>query len=261
MHRRAFIASLAATTVLPRSLSAQTPTASPAATPVAGSVRPSPVDLGSDITLVDYRIHPGESLGIIGEVRNDSGQMIDAPVVSISWPRPGQEDGFSWLSPIIPVIDAGGSVPVYGSVPDGEDAEAMVAEPSFALCSPAEPGEFTTLQSAMTLELTLTTEQVEETSYNARGTIANTGPDIVRNLVLLGVIRDREGRIAGTTQQVFYTAFGVTSRAFSIWAGINLNNKTNPYVLIDNADYSAEIYAGTRGPLTLPGCQFGLPWE
>lgn len=264
MHRRAFIANLSAATLLPRTLHAQTPAAIPVATPAVPSSRPAPIDLGSGVSLIDYRPHPGDPGGIIGELRNDSDQTIDAPVVSLRWSRPGQDEGFSWLSPMIPVIDASASIPIYGPVPDGERVDAMLTDHRFALCSPAEPGEYTTLAQDMEVEITPTDEATTVDAYLLKGTITNTGATTARHCYLRGIVRDAAGRVAGMANPIHYAAIVAGgSYAFSLYAFADpeLSNDLNPFPLLEGTSYTVEPLAGPRGPVTSPGCVFGMPWE
>lgn len=257
MDRRTLVTALGASLVAPFMLRQATPMASP-----AGTDRPEPIDLGSGISLIDYRFHPGTYPAMIGEIRNATERMIDAPVVSITYPRPDRTDGFTWASPIGPVIDAGGTVPIFGVLPEDADPGTMLATATFALCSLAEPGDYTARQKALSdfIVVTVESERIESTLYNAQGTIVNTGPAIMRDFAIRGIVRDQDGRIAGTTGTPYYSGLTPdTPRKFSIWAGIT--NKANPFPLLSGTDYTVEIFSETRGPVIAPGCSFGRPWD
>jgi hypothetical protein len=259
MDRRRFVTWLGAGVISPLASHQATP-ATTADTPG----RPDPVDLGGGIVLIDYRLHPGEQPHVVAEIRNDTNRMIDAPVVSLTYPRERESDGFTWASPIIPVIGAGRSVPVFGALPDDAAPGAILASAIFALCSPAEPGEYTRHQQALQddLVVTVVSERIEDDLYHVQGTIANAGLDVMRDIALRGIVRDSDGRIAGSTASPFWSGLAAgASRDFSMWAGKAVRNKANPFPLLTGTNYTVEIIAGTRGPVSSPGCSFGLPWE
>lgn len=261
MNRRSFVISAAATLLLPHGMAAQ---ATPSATPAGADRRPEPFDLGSGVTLIDYRVHPGDPAGIIGEIRNDSGRMIDAPVISLTPGPGGANSGFTWLSPLIPVIDAAGTVPVYGPAPEPDDPDAGLQDASFAICSPAEPGPFTAEAEAMDLDIVLIDEVVDPDVYRLRGTVTNMGNATVRSVELRAILRDAGGRIAGMANSRYLSTLA-PGRAypFSIYAYADpaFSNAVNPFALVDGASYGAELVAGPRGPVTRQGCEFGRPWD
>ena len=256
MNRRGFITWLGASLLIPRDLGA-TPVASP-----ASSEPPQSIDLGSGITMIDYRLHPGEKPNMIGEIRNETERMIDAPVVSLTYQRTDNSTGFTWASPILPVIKAGGTTPVFGPLPDDMPPEHILTTATFALCTAAAPGKYSSLQRALNddVVITVTSERVEDAVYNAKGSIVNTGAEVVRNVSMRGIVRDNEGRIAGTTHKPYWSSLvPKTPKDFSLWAGGQ--NKANPFLLIHDANYTVEIIVGTQGFVASPGCTFGAPWD
>jgi hypothetical protein len=260
MDRRTFVTALGAGILAPVALRQATPPDAPA-TPVP-SGRPDPIDLGSGITLIDYRLHPGEQPHIIGEIRNETDRMIDAPVISLTYPRQSGNDGFTWAPPIVPVIGPGLTGPIFGPLPGDSDPQSIIETGQFALCSPAEPREYTAKQQAVEddLVVTILSERKEESAYNAQGTIENAGRETLRELTLRGIVRDNDGRIAGTTASPFWLTISAgETRDYSI--GARGEHKSDPFPLLTGKDYSVELIPGTRGPVASPGCSFGLPWD
>lgn len=259
MDRRTFVTWVGAGIIAPLAWRQASPTSSPPA-----GARPDPIDLGNGITLIDYRLHPGEHPSIIGEIQNETDHMIDAPVVSLTYPRKELSDGFTWASPIIPVVEADGSVPIFGPLPDDADPEIILQTATFALCSPAEPGDFTKYQKEVedVLVVMKTSERIEETVYTLQGSISNEWRKPIPNISLQGIVRDSSHRIAGTTSGPYWTRLDPnTPKDFSIWAGGGSRQKADPFSLLEGTDYTVEIIVGTRGPVASPGCTFGKPWD
>lgn len=258
MDRRTFTTLLGASLITPLVLRQATPAATPAQTG-----RPDPVDLGRGISLIDYRLYPGELPAIIGEIQNDSDRMIDAPVISLTWPGGGQDNGFTWATPMLPVIGAGDTVGIFGVLPDVVDPGTIVATSRFALCSPADPGMYATLEAQLQLRLEILQEDYyEDGRYRCEASLTNMGRETASDTMIRGIVRDADGRIAGTTSSPFTGTVGVNeTKTFTLWGGGDLNNKANPSALIDGTGYTVELVAGTRGPVISPGCTFGFPWS
>ncbi len=97
MHRRQFLAASAALLLPTSPLRAAQDTATPAATPNHHG-RPRPIVLGDGIELVDYRIYPStDAPRIIGEIISTRDDMVDSPVMSITFPDLGVE-GLAWAA-------------------------------------------------------------------------------------------------------------------------------------------------------------------
>ena len=112
----------------------------------------------------------------------------------------------------------------------------------------------------------LTVETIDEIvgdgSYQGEGTVTNTGTTPATDTMVRGIVRDADGRIAGTTPSPFTSTIEVgETRPFTLWAAGAIRNKANPMLLISGTDYSVEFIAGTRGPVASPGCTFGRPWD
>lgn len=254
MNRRTFVAFLATSIIAPRSLQQASP---------AASDQPGPIDLGSGITLRDYRLYPGEPPAIIGEIRNETDRMIDAPVISLTWPRDGQHDGFTWAAPMLPVFGPGESTGIFGVLPAGENSGTVIATSRFALCSPAEPGMYAAQEAQLHLNLEVIQEDYyEDARYRCEASLTNLGTETASDTMVRGIVRDRDGRIAGTTSSPFTSTIGAReTKIFTLWGGGDVNNKANPTALISGRDYTVELVAGTRGPVVSPGCTFGFPWS
>lgn len=257
MNRRAFITAITAGILLPRLRQPHDPDA----TPPSGS-RPAPIDLGEGLTLVDYRVYPGDRPAIIGELRSDRDEMVDAPVVSLTWPDASRSAGFTWASPLIPVIEPGGSIPIFGPLPESGEAEPSLDSARFALCSPVERGEYTRSWQSLNVDFRMTHERYRHAAFKGTGIVANPGPGRTPSISVRGIVRDGDDRIAGVTST---PSPGVIppgeEREFTVWIAASLRNKANPVPLISGLDYSVDIRPGVRGPAIAPGCAFGKPWD
>lgn len=189
--------------------------------------------------------------------------MIDAPVLRLVYAVDGKEGaGFAHASPMIPVIKADETVPVFGAIPNNIGPEASLASADFALCTPAEPGKYALLEQKLDLSIIPLDEIVTEDVYGFGGELNNRSDEVAMDTMVRGIVRDAEGRIAGSTISSFTNDIPAGGTVpFSVWAGGTLDHKANPMILLSGTDYTVEIVAGTRGPAVTPGCDFGLPWE
>lgn len=226
--------------------------------------RPAPVNLGDGIILTDYRVYPASPLNrIVGEIRNTTDRMIDAPVVSIYYPVNGEEGaGFAYGAPVLPVIEAGGTVPIFGTIPEGVNPDVAIASADFALCTPAEPGKYTDEEAELSLELFITSEKIKDTSYRCDGEVINMAASAAKVSAVYGIFRDPIGRVAGFALTVHIPALEPAAiKPFTLWGAERIASKGNPYLLTSGTNYTVDVRAGTRGPTVTPGCSFGLPWE
>lgn len=264
IDRRAFLSLVGISVALPSALQgAPTPVGVGGATP-GNTNAPDPVNLGSGVTLIDYRVYPASSHNrIIGEIRNTTGRMIDAPVVSFYYAVDGEERaGFAYAAPMLPVVPAHDSVPIFGTVPEGVDPAEVLASADFSLCTPAEPGEYTEREQQLDLSLQIIEEEIDTNVYRAEGVVRNTGNTTATGTMVRGIVRDADGRVVGSTTSAFTNVIAVSeAKPFTLWGDISLRNKANPFVLLSGDDYTVDIIAGTRGPVVLPGCSFGTPWS
>ena len=260
MDRRAFLFLIGASVALP---SAPTPARVRGAV-LGNSNAPDPVDLGSGIALIDYRVYPASPYNrIIGEIRNTTDRMIDAPVVSFYYTVDGEERaGFAYAAPMLPVVAADGSVPIFGTIPERVDPEEALASADFSLCTPAEPGEYIEREQQLDLSLQIIEEEIDTNVYRAEGVVTNAGNTTATRTMVRGIVRDADGRVAGSTTSAFTNVIAVSeAKPFTLWGDISLRNKANPFVLLSGDGYTVDIIAGTRGPVVLPGCSFGTPWN
>lgn len=263
MNRRSFMTLLGAAIVppeLPKTgamLGSNTETVQP-------PQRPAPIDLGHGILLIDYRpFYFTPQNRLIGELRNTTGRMIDSPVVSLYYPLDGRERaGFAYATALLPVIEAGGTVPVFGTIPDETAPETVLATADFALCTSAEPGQYTQRQQQLDLTIEVINEEFGDGVYLCQGEVINSGDRATTNTMVLGIVRDSERRIIGITHKYILGPIDVgQSSPFSVWAGGGLSHKANPFLVLLGSDYTVEIVARIPGPVVLPGCSFGRPWE
>lgn len=262
MHRRQFLSLIATGLVTPRAASAQQ-TATPAATP-QHSGRPRPIVLGEGIELIDYRIYPSTDVRrIIGEIWNTRDEMVDAPVMSMSFPGVEEQDGFAYAPPVLPVLRPGESTMIFGVLPAEIDSDERLASGEFGLCSPVGAGEYT--DRYISLELSIMRDSVvfEDEYLDIRGRIANTSGQRAMFTSVRGLVRDHNGRYAGctTTAQPGHVVSNGT-RDFRIEAGGTINLIADPFRLLGTGtNYTVDIIPGLIGPLTAPGCTAGYPWD
>jgi hypothetical protein len=264
MNRRSFMALFGAAIAFPEQPRMVATPAADTATPQANR-RPAPVDLGDGIILIDYRVFPEETPHnrFIGEIRNTTDRMIDSPVVSLYYPLDGRERaGFAYATPLLPVIEAGGTVPIFGTFPDGIDPEAALTAADFALCTTAEPGQYTEREQELSLSIRKIDQLISTGIYGFDGEVTNVGDSLATGTIIRGIIRDADGRVAGTTIGFFTNVIESGSTVpFWVGAGSIVDHRANPVIQLWGGDYTADIVAGTRGPAVLPGCSFGKPWE
>lgn len=249
MNRRTFVTSIATGLLTPYSRQSTSTPAAPA------NLYPTAIDLGDGITLVDYRVHPGERASVIGEIRNDRDHMVDAPVVVLEWPEARSGAHRTWASPVIPVIEPGGTVPVFGPLPDSGESDSLLHDAEFSLCSPVAAGKYTQLQNALELHFRITWERYRHRAFRGAGIVRNLSSAPALQVAVRGIVRDGAARIAGVTPVAFLSTIQVESeKAFTLWMAESLKNKANPVPLISGLDYSVEYVVGTRGPAIAPGC-------
>lgn len=256
MNRRQFIALGTSSLLWLPSGNAGARQGTPAATFVSAG-RPDPIDLGHGITLIDYRVYPSApNHKVIGEIHNDNNHMVDAPVVSMTYPAPSSaREGFAYASPIVPVMGPERTVPVFGVLPDTDTPEETLRSAAFALCSPVEYGEYSEQQAELSLTMTMGRETIEPQRYAIPITMSNAGGTTVTDIAVRGIFRDANGRVAGCSERVLVGRLLVgEEREFWVSSGIGEPVKADPFVLIPNRNYSVDIIAGTRGPVIPRSC-------
>lgn len=263
MNRRHFLGMLAGAALLPRPSANAQDVATPAATP-QHSGRPRPIVLGDGIELIDYRIYPSEGVRrIIGEIWSTREEMVDSPVISMTFPDVEEMGGFAYAPPVTPVLRPGESTMIFGVLPDKIDSEDKLATGEFGLCSPVVQGEHTDLYAGLRLSVSRDVLDFRETALNVQGEVRNDGNTRAAFTNVRGFIRDRNGRYAGctTTVNTGHIVPGGT-RKYSLWAGTTVKILANPFVLLnDDIAYSVDIVPGLVDTLTAPGCSSGYPWD
>ncbi len=255
MHRRQFLAASAALLLPSASAGAFQDTATPEVAPNHHG-RPRPIVLGDGIELVDYRIYPSPDVPrIIGEITSTRDDMVDSPVVSITFPDLG-EDGLAWAAPVLPVMPPGESNMIFGVLPVGISTEEQLQSAAYALCSPAGPGPFSELHKTLQLRIEILEEELLESTLRIEATIENESTIPSRWTSVRGLIRDRLDRLAGTMPERELRWLGPgQQRAFTGWQSANNDNPGNPFLMLKGeTGYSVELHGGSLGPLLVPGC-------
>lgn len=265
MHRRQFINAAAGALLLPAGLARArqdpAPDATPAATPQHHG-RPRPIVLGDGIELIDYRIYPSPDVPrIIGEISSTRDEMVDSPVISITFPDLGA-DGLAYAPPVLPVMRPGESNMIFGVLPAGIDSDEQLQAANFGLCAEVAPGEQTALNGPHEWELSDVEEDRRPGAQYFTGNLTNTGTLRATSPILQGIVRDAANRYVGTTSkgELGNMPAGFT-RPFSLWSAADIDNSANPYVFLgESLSYSTELVPGVVGLRTLPGCPslFGL---
>lgn len=261
MNRRQFLGGIAGTLLFPGSSLAQGDEATPAVTP-EHSGRPRPHVLGDGIELVDYRIYPSSDVRrVIGEIWNTRDDMVDSPVVSMTFPDVDEPGGFAYAPPSTPVLKPGESTMVFGVIPDEIDSDELLASASFGLCDPAAPGEFSELYARFHLEAIAEETYFRDHYLNVQGKIYNRSETRALYTKVSGLVRDQNGRYTGATSSSnpgHVVAKG--NKPFAIHAGEGVNLLADPFrLLIDSQPYSVELKAGFVVQVTAPRCTAGYP--
>lgn len=255
MHRRQFLA--AATSLLLPSASARAfqVEATPDATPTHHG-RPRPIVLGDGIELIDYRIYPSPDVPrVIGEISSTRDDMVDAPVVSISFPDLG-EDGFAWASPLLPVMGPGEANMIFGVLPDSIDTNSKLQAAAFTLCTPAEPGSLTELHRDLRLKVEGVKEERRKRAFHIEAAILNEGVQPVIRTKVRGMVRDSNDRIAGALREVDLSKLWPNqSKPFGFWESERDDIPANPFRLLDDDDrFTIELHPGTIGTMVAAYC-------
>lgn len=256
MHRRQFIQATAGALLLPPMMaSARQDEATPAPIPPHHG-RTRPIVLGDGIELIDYRIYPSEDVPrIIGEISSTRDEMVDSPVVSVTFPELGK-DGLAWAPPVLPVMRPGESNMIFGVLPREIDSEEKLEAAKFGLCAPVVAGRHTRMNVGRQWSITNYEDDKRAGSQNLRGNLVNEGVGIAFTPVLQGLIRDANGRVVGTTLKADYPNMAPgASYPFSVWAGGNGFNRANPFLLLgDSVDYMTTLIPCSGGLRVSPGC-------
>lgn len=256
MHRRQFLRTLAASTLIPSTIAAQERPGTPAATP-QHSGRPRPIVLGDGIELVDYRIFPSPDVRrVIGEIWNTRDDMVDAPVVSMSFPDDEASGESAYASPVTPVLRPGESTMVFGVLPDEIDSAERLGTGTFGLCGPVGSGKYADLYTGLDLSINRDVEDFRPDAVNIQGQVINNADSVAQFTCVRGFIRDHNGRYAGCAMPVNTGHLAPAgSRNFSLWAAETLDVLADPFLLLKPAmNYSVDVIPGLVGPLTAPGC-------
>jgi len=246
MNRRQFLGGIAGSLLLPTTTLAQENDATPAATP-QHSGRPRPFVLGDGIELVDYRIYPSSDVRrVIGEIWNTRDDMVDAPVVSMTFPDSRDPVEPAYASPSTPVLHPGESTMIFGVIPGKIDTEERLSTASFALCTPAAPGEYTNLYARFELEAIPEETYFRDHYLNIQGKIYNRSETPALYTKVSGLVRDQNGRYTGATSpsNPGHVSAGGNKR-FAIHAGEGVNLLADPFRLLTASEsYTVELKAG-----------------
>lgn len=255
MHRRRFLAASAALLLPAGTARAFQGKVTPAATP-AHHGRPRPIVLGEGIELIDYRIYPSTDVPrIIGEISSTRDEMVDSPVVSITFPDLG-EDGLSWAPPVLPVMRPGESNMIFGVLPSQIDSEEQLQEADFGLCAPVRSGPLTSLHASLNLRIELIDGEHWETAQWIQARIHNDAEEPVQWTKIRGLVRDSHGRYVGATGELdMWSLWPEAPKEFTLWLSTGDEIAANPYRLLNGSStYFTDLFPGTIGNITAPAC-------
>jgi hypothetical protein len=261
MHRRQFIGMIAGAASLSPLLAMARQDATPAATPEHHG-RPRPIVLGDGIELVDYRIYPSQDVRrIIGEISSTRDDMVDSPVVSITFPDIEGSEGFAYAPAILPVMRPNQSNMIFGVLPDVIDTDEKLESATFGLCSAVGSGQYSAEESRLKLRISDLAVDHFPTRQLFYGVINNESLENVPYAMIRGLVRDSNDRYAGCTPAIMMRRLDpLSSQEFSFWSAQSIDTLANPYPMLDGSpNYSTELFAGGLGPITAPGCAIGAP--
>ena len=259
MHRRQFINAAAGALLLPTGLAhakqGEATNSTPQATPQHHG-RPRPIVLGEGIELIDYRIFPSEDVPrIIGEISSTRDEMVDSPVISITFPELGV-NGLAYAPPGLPVMRPGESNMIFGVLPQGIDSNEKLQSAEFGLCAPVAAGRLTKANVSRAWSFTDMEKDKRVGSQLLTGNLRNDASSIAITPVVQGLVRDANGRYVGTTLKADFSNIAPGGlRPFSIWATKNGYNVANPYLLLgDSIEYTTTLVPSAGGLRVNPGC-------
>jgi hypothetical protein len=261
MHRRQFIGMVAGAVGLSPLQGIARQNATPAATPEHHG-RPRPIVLGDGIELVDYRIYPSRDVRrIIGEISSTGEDMVDSPVVSITFPDIEGSDGFAYAPAILPVMHPGQSNMIFGVLPDEIDTNEKLESATFGLCGGVGPGKYAAEESRLNVRISDLVVDHRTNGQRFHGVITNEGLEAAPYTVIRGLVRDNIDRYVGCTPAITIRRLDPSSSLeFAFWSAQSVDILANPYLMLDGTlNYSAELFPGVLGPITAPGCTIGTP--
>lgn len=266
MHRRQLIRSAAGALFLPPAVTLARQDggsdATPAPTPQHHG-RPRPIVLGDGIELIDYRIYPSPDVPrIIGEIVSTRDEMVDSPVISMTFPDL-ETGGYAWAPSHLPVMRPGESNLIFGVLPEQIDTEEKLATADFGLCASVAAGEQTARRRGIDLQIIVNTENYWADSLNVLGTIQNAGDRAVIFSAVHGLVRDKNSRYIGVTVEAQTGDLAPGSvQDFFLWAWTANSSPADPYLFLNGStDYSVDVTAGLIKPILLPGCPAVFPWN
>lgn len=253
MHRRQFLAASAALLLPTAPVRAAQDAVTPAATPNHHG-RPRPIVLGHGIELVDYRIYPSTDVPrIIGEIVSTRDDMVDSPVVSITFPDL-DANGLAWAAPVLPVMRSGESNMIFGVLPEGVQNRLEYA--TFGLCESVNLGALTELSESVRLRPELVNDDRKSDSLHLTGKIFNDGQEPTQWIKIRGLARDDSGRYVGALPEIdLWNLRPGESKSFSIWQSRKSDQPANPFRMVSSGlELELELHPGTMGYSTAPGC-------
>lgn len=255
MHRRRFLATSAALLMPASPARAFQETATPAATP-AHHGRPRPIVLGDGIELIDYRIYPSTDVPrIIGEIISTRDDMVDSPVISITFPELG-EDGRAYAPPALPVMRPGESNMIFGVLPTGIGSETEFQLARFGLCEPVHSGPATSAFDSLLLEVQVTAQLVTSTYIGLEGRVHNRSSAHVQVGYIQFVVRDSSRRLLGAlppaiTERI--VAHGNRAFEVALREGEHILADPRPFIT-DSGAYEVNALPGIPWRFVNPGC-------
>lgn len=257
MDRRQFLATIVGYTIAHRWQPVDARQDSSPASPHHSGL-PRPIVLGDGIELVDYRIYPSpDRRRIIGEIWNTRDDMVDTPIVTMTFPDVESRGGFAFAPGLLPVMGPGARNMIFGVIPDEINTEEKLATARFDVCEAVGPGDVTARYHGAEMRYEVLEDDRWPTALRIHGHLQNIANSEIQFSTVRGLVRDARGRYAGCTS-TWHTGNvepGGTRR-FWLTAGEERSTAADPFVLIqDTTDYSVEIFPGLIGSVIPPTCR------
>ena len=179
-----------------------------------------------------------------GDVLNTSDATADAPVVSITaYDAVGNILDASYAMPSPPVIAPGEHAYLYGAAPHELPDDAVL---EFGLCGvPESATEYTQRTEAMSLTLTVDTEERGDRSYRATGMVHNGSNVPAEYVGVTAVFVNPDGRVVGALTHRLERAIPAgKSMRFEIDHGVQMYHSDNPFTDLLRKDYTVRFWCG-----------------
>lgn len=225
--------------------------------------QPASVELGHGLEIRDYRLFPTEDVTrFIVEIHNTTDSAIDTPGVGVILPHLDEMENFGWANPVGSVLHPNSSEMLIGVAPLAMTSNDDWGEPKWMLCDNIQSTQSESI-AEWDIDFTHRLEILTPTHAQAHFDITNIGNSRARTGYILGLVRDKDGRICGST---------LPSSVQSVLPGASeqqLVNITpaatyisNPFVLIDTTEgLDASFSLQPRSSPINRGCSPVLPWN